>query len=78
VIPLIALLILTAVFSLHTEGLWKCKVQWTVRKEMDFGYSIAKEGDGLGDEVIRDAEGGGGGRGHSEDKTVDRLDSKTT
>lgn len=29
---------------LCVEGLWKCQIQWIVRKKMDFSYSIAKEG----------------------------------
>ena len=29
---------------LCVEGLWKCQIQWIVRKKVDFSYSIAKEG----------------------------------
>ena len=32
------------VHFLCVEGLWKCQIQWIVRKKMDFSYSIAKEG----------------------------------
>ena len=38
------LLLSCVIYFLCVEGLWKCQIQWIVRKKMDFSYSIAKEG----------------------------------
>ena len=45
---------------------------------MDISYKTAEESHGPRAEVVRDAEGSGGRRGHSKDSISNRLDSPTS